>query len=252
MQTAQPWMGSWPPSPLVMLAGVLVAMVFMYLGRYAAHAAFRALSAALQRAFLELAEAVMSAQRRLVERNREVLLEMGRESTERMIEREFERVNDVVARDLGAYPELHREISHQITRIDEDYRASDRRAASLRPSGHSAVRGGRGDSVERRSRSRARSWATSSKTLCSEKTQHRAIERVPAGQSRSATGCCSRMLPFWRQVSTSTLDQGRYGTILRTRGAVVDVIDHQMEALRGDPAPAVGSSPFGVFSRRPR
>jgi hypothetical protein len=114
--------GLWPRSPWSMLAFLLIAITLLYLGRSAAHNALRALGEMLQQAFKAGSRSVMSAHDRLVQRNREVLLEMGRESTERLIEREFQRVNAVVVRDLSSYPALHRKLADQITRIDEDYR----------------------------------------------------------------------------------------------------------------------------------
>jgi hypothetical protein len=114
----------WPQSPWSMLLVLLVAMTLLYLGRSAAHSALRSLAEMVHNGLKMGARSVMSTHDRLVQRNREVLLEMGRESTERMIEREFQRVNAVVVRDLSSYPALHRKIADQITRIDEDYRES--------------------------------------------------------------------------------------------------------------------------------
>ena len=68
------------------------------------------------------ARAVMGAESRLNERNREVLLEQGREAVERVIEREFDRVDATVRRDLSEYPALHRKLSEEITVIDDDYK----------------------------------------------------------------------------------------------------------------------------------
>ena len=61
---------------------------------------------------------------RLAIRNREVLLADGREAKERIIEREFDRVNDTVRKDLAGYPALHRSLSNSITRIEEDHQAA--------------------------------------------------------------------------------------------------------------------------------
>ena len=66
----------------------------------------------------------MSAERKLEGRNREVLLAAGREAAERMIEREFDRVEATVQKDLAGYPALQRKLSEEITRIDEDYERS--------------------------------------------------------------------------------------------------------------------------------
>jgi hypothetical protein len=116
--------GFLPQSPLGLALLVVAAIVLMYLGRPQAHAVIRALSQIGTNALRLAADQVVAAQERLMRRNREVLIEQGREATERMIEREFERVNTVVTRDLGGYPALHRKLSDQIVQIDEDYRKS--------------------------------------------------------------------------------------------------------------------------------
>jgi hypothetical protein len=68
-----------------------------------------------------MGRSVMLIERRLKQRNQEVLLAHGREATERYIEREFQRVEALVSRDLSGYPSLQRDLKEQITRIDEDY-----------------------------------------------------------------------------------------------------------------------------------
>ncbi len=62
-----------------------------------------------------------AAEMRLAARNREVLLAAGREAKERIVEREFERVNETVRKDLANYPTLHRALSESIMRIEENH-----------------------------------------------------------------------------------------------------------------------------------
>jgi len=113
-----------PDSPLVVVTLVLAAITVMYLGRFAGHGAIRALAGAIKDALELAAGALTSAQGHLAQRNREVLLEMGREQAEQLVEQEFRRIHEVVERDIGGYPALHHEIKLQLSRIDEDYRAS--------------------------------------------------------------------------------------------------------------------------------
>ena len=115
------WM---PNSPLGLALLTLGVLGFLYLGRTAVHSAIRVLSGAIHDALQLAAGGLLSAHDRLVLRNREVLLEEGRETRERLVEREFQRVNAVVARDLSGYPALNRKVADQIHRIDEDYRLS--------------------------------------------------------------------------------------------------------------------------------
>ncbi len=109
-------------SALSLPALVLLAILFMYLGRNPAHRAIRAAFTGIERVFLLGRKEIQRAHARMTERNREVLLALGRDATERSIEREFHRVDHVVHRDLSGYPALHRKLSDQITAIDEDYR----------------------------------------------------------------------------------------------------------------------------------
>jgi hypothetical protein len=101
---------------------VVILLVALYLARRPAHEFIRTLSHVLYNALRKSAHSVRLAETRLGRRNREVLLAMAAENQERIIEREFHRINAVVSRDLSSYPALHRQLSEQITHIDEDYR----------------------------------------------------------------------------------------------------------------------------------
>ena len=102
---------------------VLLAVV-MYFARQPAHHAIRSLTRILHYGLRLTANSVMSAERRLQARNREVLLAAGQEAAERMLEREFERVEATVQKDLAEYPALQRRLSEEIARIDGDYEQS--------------------------------------------------------------------------------------------------------------------------------
>ena len=70
------------------------------------------------------AASVLLAEKRLTQRNREVLMTAGLENAERMVEREFDRIGASVTRDLEGYPNVHRQVSEVITKLDEDYNES--------------------------------------------------------------------------------------------------------------------------------
>ena len=97
-----------------------LAVAVLYLARPTAHQAIRAISSALHAAFRLGATSVALAETRLAARNREVLLAAGREAKERAIEKEFERINDTVHKDLANYPTLNRNLNEVIHRIEED------------------------------------------------------------------------------------------------------------------------------------
>ncbi|HYW90949.1 MAG TPA: hypothetical protein VFA95_00545 [Gammaproteobacteria bacterium] len=110
------------------LSGIILAFVFLvlaYLARAPMLQSIHALGRVLYRMFRLAARSVAIAERRLDARNREVLLASGREAAERMVEREFHRIERVVNRDLQAYPDLHRRISEHIRKIDEDFRSNN-------------------------------------------------------------------------------------------------------------------------------
>lgn len=111
--------------PLISIPLIFIlAIVLLYISRRPAHRAIISLSHVVHNAMRLSAKSVMSVELRLANRNREVLLTAGREAKERMIEREFERIDATVRRDLSEYPAMHRKLNEEITAIEEDYQAS--------------------------------------------------------------------------------------------------------------------------------
>lgn len=130
----------WPGQPALSAVIWAVTLVtLMYLARVPAHKAIRAASRVLGQGLRLGAQAIVVAQKRLDARNKAVLFASGQAEAEKQISQEFHRVHTAVARDLGAYPALHRRLSEQVTRIDEDYRAASEQAPDL-PSWAGAVK----------------------------------------------------------------------------------------------------------------
>ncbi|MCF6257443.1 MAG: hypothetical protein L3K25_14275 [Gammaproteobacteria bacterium] len=102
---------------------VLLA-VLLYIARDPAHQAITSLSRVIHNSMRLSASAVARSESWMLQRNKDVLLAQGREAAERMIEREFERIDATVRRDLAEYPALHRQLSEEATRLDEDYQSS--------------------------------------------------------------------------------------------------------------------------------
>jgi hypothetical protein len=100
----------------------VLAMAILYLARTSAHHVLHTVCHALHDLLQLAVQAITATEKKLVQRNHEVLLAAGREAKERTIEREFVRIGDSVQRDLGGYPALQRTLSEAITRIDEDHR----------------------------------------------------------------------------------------------------------------------------------
>jgi hypothetical protein len=113
-----------PGSVLTWITVILLAVLALYLTRAPAHSAIQSLCRVLHAALRMASIAVFRAEGRLAERNREVLLAAGREASERIIEREFERMEGAVNRDLAEIPALQRQAQEQLKRIEEDHTAS--------------------------------------------------------------------------------------------------------------------------------
>lgn len=114
-----------PGQPVLSVITLLVVLVaVLYFARSSAHRLILSLSRAIHNGLRIAARSVMQTEKRLLERNREVLLAQGREAAEHIIEREFERVDATLRRDMAEYPALQRQLSESITRIEEDYQQS--------------------------------------------------------------------------------------------------------------------------------
>lgn len=106
---------------LSLALSALALVLVMYISRQPAHEIILSITRGIRNTLRLLARSIMSAQRAVCAKNREVLLSQGKENAERFIEREFHRVATQVDRDLSGYPSLQRDLKDQITRIDDDY-----------------------------------------------------------------------------------------------------------------------------------
>ncbi|MEP5764974.1 MAG: hypothetical protein ABJ308_10275 [Halieaceae bacterium] len=113
-----------PYPGLSLLLLFLILSLLFYFSRHSLRNGLLHASNTLYRACRMGSTALRQAERVLQLRNREVLLEQGRQATERSIEREFERIDHSVRKELGDYPALHRQVSEAITAIEEDYQRS--------------------------------------------------------------------------------------------------------------------------------
>ena len=112
----------WPVASA--LLWIILIVSALYLARGTAHKAIHATAKAFHRSFRTASKAVARSQGNLATRNRDVLLAAGREAKERVIEREFDRINDTVRKDLANYGELHRALDESISRIEDDHQES--------------------------------------------------------------------------------------------------------------------------------
>ena len=112
----------WPVASALLWIVLIVSA--LYLARPTAHKAIQAMARAFHRGFRTASKAVARSQEHLAARNRDVLLAAGKEAKERVIEREFDRINDTVRKDLGNYSSLHRSLDESIKRIEDDHQQS--------------------------------------------------------------------------------------------------------------------------------
>ena len=112
----------WPVASALLWIVLFVSA--LYLARATSHKAIKATARAFHRGFRTASKAVYHSEQKLAERNRDVLLAAGREAKERVIEREFDRINDTVRKDLANYAALHRSLDESIKRIEDDHQES--------------------------------------------------------------------------------------------------------------------------------
>jgi hypothetical protein len=113
------WPGNTALSVLVLL---VVAMIALYAARTPMHGLLRGLGHAVSSPLRLAGRWLFATAEEMKRRNKEVLLAQGRRETGQRIEREFERVNLIVKRDLEGYPVLQRRLLEEVTRIEEDYK----------------------------------------------------------------------------------------------------------------------------------
>lgn len=109
----------WPV--LSALLWIVLIVTALFFARPTAHKLILAMGVSLQKLFRTASLSVSKAEGGLAERNRQVLLAAGREAKERIVEREFDRINETVRKDLANFSVLHRTLSESITRIEEDH-----------------------------------------------------------------------------------------------------------------------------------
>lgn len=113
------------PSPVLSaLLWIVLVVTALYFARPTVHQFILAAGGALHKMFRTSSVSVSNAERGLAVRNREVLLAAGREAKERIVEREFDRINETVRKDLGNFSALHRNLSESINRIENDHKAA--------------------------------------------------------------------------------------------------------------------------------
>jgi len=112
----------WPNNPaLSVLVLIIVAIPILYGARPAMHSLLRAVFRGIGNPMRLLSHWLFKTAAELRRRNKLVLLTHGREEIAQGIVKEFDRVTNLVQRDLHGYPALQRKLMDEITRIEEDF-----------------------------------------------------------------------------------------------------------------------------------
>ncbi|MFZ0611198.1 MAG: hypothetical protein WAM73_03075 [Desulfobacterales bacterium] len=202
------------PHPFLLLALLLAAM---YLARKPFQRAVATFGRVIDTALRLSAAAVRQAEKRLAERNREVLLTAGLENAERLVEREFIRIDAAVVRDLKAYPLLQRQMAEVTARLEEDLSRSVEvpptlpdwthiiaSIANIEHDGDPMVTRLLGE-IDRNLQEQTRASIESF--------------RISSGKRHVLLG---RMAPLWRKVQQTLDDVGRFITGLSERAKIID------------------------------
>lgn len=113
----------WPDSvALSVLALGTLVMLFLYAARTPMHGVIHSLCHLVTQSTRFFSRWLFLSAETLRLRNQSVLLAHGQDAAATLIEREFERVGDIVRKDMQEYPALQRKLMEEVTRIEEDYR----------------------------------------------------------------------------------------------------------------------------------
>ena len=212
---------------LSMVIWIVLLLAALYFARKPFHRAMSSFSRIIHNAMRLTAASVMSAEKKLVQRNREVLMAAGLENAERLVEREFDRINAAVVRDLEGYPNLQRQLAELTTRLDEDYSQSAdvpselpnwipiiESIANIKQSGDSMV---------------ANMLGEINRTL---KEQHKTSIDNYRGSNAARHSILNKMLPVWRKVEKALNDVGKSIGNLNQRAKSIDRYMDEYEQIR--------------------
>src|SRR5207248_4655242 len=112
----------WPANPAAsILALWLLSQVFLYFARVPMHKGLDEVGRLLGGALRICARWCRGMARIVVQRDREMIVEMGKGDLEAKVGREFHRIEGAFAKELARYPDLHRKIDDAITKVDADF-----------------------------------------------------------------------------------------------------------------------------------
>lgn len=205
----------------------VVLTAIFYMARNHAHKGILSFSHAIHNSFRLSARSVKLLRNILVIRNKDVLLAQGREATERMIEREFERIDATVRKDLSEYPALHRHLNEEITAIDESFKES----TDVPPSPPAWVK-----AVEAVAKIPSVKGDPTVGNILEDihqsliKSSSRALDEYRKASSKRHQ-LLQRMMPHWRNVLKSLTQVDKSVNSLLSRSVTIDRLMHDYEDI---------------------
>jgi len=231
---------------LSILIWIIMFLLALYFARRPFHRAVMSFSKIIYNAMRFTAASVLSAEKRLVKRNREVMMAAGLENAERIVEREFDRISAAVARDLEGYPKVHRQLSELITKLDEDFNSSADVPPSL-PNWMPIIESiakikHTGDSMV------ANMLSEINRSLTDQ--NKKAIDNY-RNSTASRHAILNKMMPFWRKIQKSLDRIAGSITNIKKRSKTVDRYMDEYEKIRSGSdkaARALSTSAMTQFS----
>lgn len=108
-----------PGQPVLSWLMVLIGgMLVLYFIRHGIHQLLDNITQLINQNLRLISKALLNSANRMAKRNRDVLLEHGKQEAQRELERQFMRLGDLVEKDLGRYPDIQRSIEHNITHME--------------------------------------------------------------------------------------------------------------------------------------
>jgi hypothetical protein len=212
---------------LSMMIWIVLLLATLYFARKPFHRAVSSLVKIIHNAMRLTATSVLSAEKKLARRNREVLMAAGLQKAERLVEREFDRINSAVVRDLANYPYLQRQLLELTTRLDEDYSSGADVPPSL-PNWRPIIESiagitHTGDSMV------ASMLGEINRTLTE---QHKSAIESYRKSNASRYAILRKMLPVWRKVQKNLNDVGNAIGNLNRRAKSIDRYMDEYEQIR--------------------
>ena len=212
---------------LSVMIWIVLILAALYFARRPFHRAVGSFSKIIHNAMRLTASSVLQAEKKLAQRNREVLIAAGLENAERVVEREFDRIGNAVVRDLEGYPSLHRQLSETTTQLDEDYNKSADVPPSL-PNWIPIIESiakvkHTGDSMV------ANMLGEINRSL---EDQHKTAIEEYRNSTAARHAILNKMLSYWRKVQRTLNDIGKSITKLNDRAKSIDRYMDEYEEIR--------------------